>query len=162
MSKAPYSMNTMIMGIDPGVQHIGICGYCPERDAFLQPYEYKITTGYVPFVDYIDEIPLFFQENFNLVYAIEKPFFSPVTLAKNIRTLEVIGLIKFSAEKHSVSVFEYAPTTIKKKVTGNGRATKEDIIKYVTEANTNPRIIFHSSHEADAAAVALCHHRQKS
>lgn len=148
------------MGIDPGVQHIGICGYCPERDEFLQPYEYKIKT-YTEFVEVLDNIPPFFKENFNFCYAIEKPFFSPVTLAKNIRTLEVIGLIKYSAEKHEVKVFEYAPTTIKKQVTGNGRATKEDIIKYVTEANKNPRIGFRSSHEADAAAVAICHHRQQ-
>ena len=56
-------------------------------------------------------------------------------------------------------VFEYAPTTIKKTVTGNGHASKEQVeamIKIVMPKSYN--IITEAKDDAvDAIAIAMCH-----
>ena len=55
-----------------------------------------------------------------------------------------------------LDVAEYTPATVKKAVTGNGRAPKEQVRVMVTRLFTRP--VMESSHDAtDALAVALCH-----
>jgi crossover junction endodeoxyribonuclease RuvC len=56
---------------------------------------------------------------------------------------------------YSLSVFEYAPTTIKKTVAGNGHATKEQVkamLKFVM-----PNLPNMKDDAIDAVSIALCH-----
>lgn len=88
------------------------------------------------------------------VMALETLFF-----AKDIQAVERIGEARacamLAASKQGIDVVEYAPTAVKKSVTGNGRAAKEQIQFMVTRLlnlKVNPAI-----DASDALAIAMCH-----
>ena len=56
----------------------------------------------------------------------------------------------------SIPVFEYSPATLKKAVTGNGRAEKEQVQAMVARL-VGAHAVIGSSDAADAVAAALCH-----
>ena len=95
------------------------------------------------------------------VFAIEKIFFA--TNAKTaIRVGQAQGVMLLSAAKYKTKVFEYAPGTIKKVITGNGRADKKDVQKSLRQVlgakvRSEKRKKTHFDNSADALAVALCH-----
>ncbi|MCX7702865.1 MAG: crossover junction endodeoxyribonuclease RuvC [Planctomycetota bacterium] len=92
--------------------------------------------------------------------AIERPIH-----AQNIQTALSMGMLHSAAVLASaeagVAITEYEPSVIKKAVTGNGRASKEQVLRIV-------RMLFGedtpSSDPADAVACALCflHRRSNS
>ena len=55
----------------------------------------------------------------------------------------------------SIPVFEYAPNTIKKAVTGRGKASKEQVSQMVTYILGGYKAT--GNDESDAIAVAICH-----
>lgn len=88
------------------------------------------------------------------VMALETLFF-----AKDIQAVERIGEARacamLAASKQGIDVIEYAPTAVKKSVTGNGRAAKEQIQFMVTRLlglKESP-----AADAADALAIAMCH-----
>ena len=66
------------------------------------------------------------------------------------------GLIIYKAAKAGVRVVSYASTRIKKSLTGNGRATKEQMQKAV-QTNMGLKTLPEPPDVADALAVAWCH-----
>jgi len=66
------------------------------------------------------------------------------------------GLIIYKAAKAGVRVVSYASTRIKKSMTGNGRATKEQMQKAV-QTNMGLKTLPEPPDVADALAVAWCH-----
>lgn len=95
------------------------------------------------------------------IVAIEKLFF-----ASNAKTAMSVGqahgVMLFSAAKMGVKVVEYAPATIKKIISGDGRADKKQIQKSLRKAlgasiRSKPRSRTHFDNAADALAVALTH-----
>jgi crossover junction endodeoxyribonuclease RuvC len=95
------------------------------------------------------------------IFAIEKLFFA--TNAKTaIRVGQAQGVMLYSAAEQNIHVVEYAPGTIKKVVTGNGRADKK-MIQYYVRKLLGPKVRSrahkktHFDNAADALAVALCH-----
>jgi crossover junction endodeoxyribonuclease RuvC len=95
------------------------------------------------------------------VVAIEKVFFA--TNAKTaIRVGQAQGVMLLSTTRYRAQVYEYAPGTIKKLVSGNGRADKKQIQKSVRQVLGNKvrskaKRKTHFDNAADALAVALCH-----
>ncbi len=95
------------------------------------------------------------------VLAIEKLFFA--TNAKTaIRVGQAQGVMLYSAAIADIPVYEYAPGSIKKMVSGNGRADKLAIQKAVRKflgASIRKKKggKTHFDNAADALAVALCH-----
>jgi len=88
------------------------------------------------------------------VVALESLFF-----AKDIRAVERIGEARacamLAASKQGIEVIEYAPTEVKKSVTGNGRATKEQVqfmVKRLLNLKEAPAL-----DASDALAIAMCH-----
>ena len=88
------------------------------------------------------------------VMALETLFF-----AKDIRAVERIGEARacamLAASKEGIEVVEYAPTEVKKSVTGNGRAAKEQVQFMVTRLlnmKSDPAL-----DASDALAIAMCH-----
>ena len=139
-----------VLGIDTGVQHLGMALLETRINGISVIYEYNVKSYSTAHIDITD----FFLEAAPNIIVYEKPFFSPKTYANNIRTLEVIGILKLIAEQLNIPIEGIAPTTIKKQFTGNGRASKQDVIDAV-------RLRFNfrddcelSTHEADACAVA--------
>jgi crossover junction endodeoxyribonuclease RuvC len=109
-----------------------------------------------------------FKETVNLinkhkpdVFVFEKVFF-----ANNAKTAIAVGqaqgVMLLAASKTKVKVEEYAPGTIKKMITGNGRANKKEIQKNVRKI-LGPRVKCgvhqktHFDNAADALAIALTH-----
>jgi len=95
------------------------------------------------------------------VMAIEKLFFA--TNAKTaIRVGQAQGVILLCAAKTNLPVFEYAPGSIKKMISGNGRADKKEMQRALRSllgagVRSKKHKKTHFDNEADALAVALCH-----
>lgn len=95
------------------------------------------------------------------VFVIEKIFFA--TNAKTaIAVGQAQGVMMLTASKAKLKVIEYAPGTIKKMVTGDGRAKKKDIQISVrkilgNKVRSKSKKKTHFDNAADALAVALCH-----
>ncbi|MDP7204818.1 MAG: crossover junction endodeoxyribonuclease RuvC, partial [Pirellulaceae bacterium] len=67
------------------------------------------------------------------------------------------GVICLAAAQHEIPVYHYAATQIKKILTGNGRATKQQMQNAICREfglATPPE----PADVADALAIALCHH----
>ena len=95
------------------------------------------------------------------VVAIEKLFF-----ATNVKTAmsvgQAIGVILYTVAKEKYDVVEYAPGTIKKMITGDGRADKKMVQqslrkKLGARVRSKKNGKTHFDNSADALAVALCH-----
>lgn len=63
------------------------------------------------------------------------------------------ALIIMVAEQKDIPYFKYVPTTIKKNVTGNGRASKEEVADAVR--GFFPNMKFRTNDESDAVAIAI-------
>lgn len=148
-----------ILGIDPGLQHTGwgviesdghrikyiASGVChskadqpmPTRLLSLQTLLSQAIVGATPHEAAMEET--FVNKN-------------PVS---SLKLGHARGALMLTVALAGLSLTEYAPTVVKKTVTGKGRAEKEQVqgmLHYVLPGTkiTNPD-------EADALAVALCH-----
>jgi len=90
------------------------------------------------------------------MFAIEAPFYG-----KNVQSMLKLGRAQgvaiAAAMQASLPVSEYSPKKVKQSITGNGNATKEQVLKMLQ------RIVLleetpHFFDATDALAVALCHH----
>lgn len=68
------------------------------------------------------------------------------------------GVIFLKAAEAGVSIFPYASTRIKKSLTGNGRASKEQVQRMIRSA-LKLTVVPEPPDVADALAIALCHCR---
>ncbi|MBN1969279.1 MAG: crossover junction endodeoxyribonuclease RuvC [Candidatus Delongbacteria bacterium] len=95
------------------------------------------------------------------LFAMEKVFFA--TNAKTVIAVgQAQGVLLMAASRAKVKVVEYAPGTIKKAITGNGRANKKDVQKSVRKilgnhVKSKKHKKTHFDNAADALAVALTH-----
>jgi crossover junction endodeoxyribonuclease RuvC len=95
------------------------------------------------------------------VFVIEKVFFA--TNAKTaIAVGQAQGVMLLAAGKAKVKVEEYAPGTIKKMITGNGKANKKQVQEAVRKilgnhVKSRAHKKTHFDDAADALAVALTH-----
>jgi len=95
------------------------------------------------------------------VFVFEKVFF-----ANNAKTAIAVGqaqgVMLLAASKAKVRVEEYAPGTIKKMITGNGRANKKDVQAAIRKilgnrVKSKAHKRTHFDNAADALAIALTH-----
>ncbi len=148
-----------VIGIDPGSK---VCGYgiveqegtelqfiesgviCPKALLSIHKRLYLISEG----------ISLKIQQFAPTCMAIEKVF-----VAKNSKSAlhlgQARGALLTIAGGLEMEVHEYSSTTVKKTVTGNGRASKEEMQKIVSMIIGKKT--FESSDESDAIAIAVCH-----
>lgn len=95
------------------------------------------------------------------VFVFEKVFF-----ASNAKTVIAVGqaqgVMLLAAHKKGVTVAEYAPGTIKKMITGSGRANKKEVQEHIrkilgdkVKSDKNKKTHFDNC--ADALAIALTH-----
>jgi crossover junction endodeoxyribonuclease RuvC len=95
------------------------------------------------------------------IFVMEKIFFA--TNAKTaIAVGQAQGVMLLAAEKSKLATAEYAPGTIKKMITGNGRAQKKDIQKAIrkilgNQVKSEAHKKTHFDNAADALAIALTH-----
>ena len=91
-------------------------------------------------------------------FAIEAPFFG-----KNVQSMLKLGRAQgvaiAAAMRHGLEVTEYSPKKVKQSVTGNGNASKEQVMKMLQTIFSIQEIPTHFD-ASDALSVALCHHYQ--
>jgi crossover junction endodeoxyribonuclease RuvC len=92
------------------------------------------------------------------VMAIETPLYAGNALSM-LKLGRAQGVAITAAMVNDIPVTEYLPKKVKKSVTGNGNATKEqlaDMLQYLLKFDTLPKYL----DATDALGVALCHHYQ--
>lgn len=95
------------------------------------------------------------------VFVIEKIFF-----ASNAKTVIAVGqaqgVMLLAASKAKVQVYEYAPGTIKKMITGSGKANKKEVQSHIIKilgdrVKSEAKKKTHFDNAIDALAIALTH-----
>ena len=155
----------VILGIDPGTT---VMGYGLIRVSKNQPE--MVAMGVLELKKYIDhyhKLQKIFNRTLSLIdefkpdsLAIEAPFFG-----KNVQSMLKLGRAQGSAIAaalyRDLPIYEYAPLKIKMAITGNGRASKEQVadmlrryLKIAEEAML-PQL-----DATDGLAAAYCHFLQ--
>lgn len=156
--------SSVILGIDPGTIIMGYGLIKVEGNKIsllelgvLQPG--KVNDSY-------KKLQLIFNTVSGLItkyqpdtFAIEAPFFG-----KNVQSMLKLGRAQgvaiAAAMRHGLEVTEYLPKKVKQSVTGNGNASKEQVLKMlqqILEFKENPK----HYDATDALAVAVCHYFQR-
>jgi crossover junction endodeoxyribonuclease RuvC len=159
------SKTKIILGIDPGTVVMGYGLLKVEGQqvslldlGVLQPGKIK---------DNYKRLQLIFNTVSGLItqykptaFAIEAPFFG-----KNVQSMLKLGRAQgvsiAAAMRHGLDVTEYSPKKVKQAVTGNGNASKEQVMKMLQmllHFKDNPK----KYDATDALAVAFCHHLETS
>lgn len=155
-----------ILGIDPGTATTGY--------GLVELTEDGVTVGKWGLIETDKNVlkerrlEKIFEETLELInihnpdcFVIEKVFFS-----NNAKTVIAVGqaqgVMLLAAGKKFVSVFEYAPGTIKKMITGSGRANKKEVQAAVrkilgNKVKSDKHKKTHFDNAADALAIALTH-----
>ncbi|PIP57941.1 hypothetical protein COX03_00255, partial [Candidatus Woesebacteria bacterium CG22_combo_CG10-13_8_21_14_all_39_10] len=95
------------------------------------------------------------------VFVYEKIFFA--TNAKTVISVgQAQGVMLLAASRSKLAVASYAPGTIKKLITGNGRANKKDVQQAIrkilgNQVKSKAHKKTHFDDAADALAIALTH-----
>lgn len=150
-----------IIGIDPGFDRLGVAVVDKQGTVETLIFSTCITTSKKDsFEERLGcigkELVSIFSTYKGDELAIETLFFT-----KNQKTIitvaEVRGICLFLAHSHNLTIFEYSPPQIKLAITGNGKATKEDIGIMVPKIlkTTLPKKTLDD--EIDAVAIALTH-----
>jgi len=150
----------IILGIDPGTQVMGYGIIIIKKNPrllqlgvlHLKKYEehaLKLKKIY-------ERISQLINEYHPDEVALEAPFMgsNPQSMLKLGRAQ---GVAMCAALAKDIPVVEYAPKKVKKSVTGNGNASKEQVaemIKRILNFESTPKLL----DATDALAVALCHH----
>jgi crossover junction endodeoxyribonuclease RuvC len=154
-----------ILGIDPGTVMMGY-GIIKVTGSKMQLVEMNtLQPGKVD--DPYKKLQLIYNTVSGLiikykpdVFAIEAPFFG-----KNVQSMLKLGRAQgvaiAAAMRHGLGVTEYSPKKIKQSVTGNGNASKDQVLKMLQRLLhfTDDPVYLDAS---DALAVAVCHYLQSN
>lgn len=152
-----------VLGVDPGSRRtgVGIIEANGNRTKLLH-FEIFSVRQEVPLAERLHKIYQFYASIMRKfepdVLALENVFFD-----KNVQSLVKIGEARacamIAASECGVKVVEYPPARVKQAVTGNGRASKEQIQAMVTRLLNMKEVP--AVDGADALAVAICHLHSK-
>ena len=149
----------IVLGIDPGLIKTGF-GVVDFKDNNLKyiasgtiftdaslSIEFRLKNIY----DKINDIIKQYRPDF---FSIEETFVNN-NPTSSLKLGQARGVAILCAGENNIPVFEYKPNTIKKTVTGVGKAAKNQIgmmIKCLL-----PAVDLKTEDEADALAIAICH-----
>ncbi len=148
-----------VLGIDPGTHRCGAGIIDGEGNRYKLVEAFVIKTKATAPIEarlyqVFSEIKRLIAEFKPDVLALEGLFY-----AKDIQAVVRIGEARacamLAAQENILPIFEYAPTAVKQSVTGNGRATKEQVQFMVTRLLSLKDMPYADS--ADALAIAICH-----
>lgn len=151
----------IILGIDPGTSIMGF-GLIKVEDKqlkFLQLNELNLKK----YGDHYLKLKLIFERTIELIdtfhpdeIAIEAPFFG-----KNVQSMLKLGRAQGVAMAAGLSreipVSEYSPRKIKMAITGNGRASKEQVAKML-QTILGLKKLPENLDSTDGLAAAVCHY----
>jgi len=154
----------IILGIDPGTS---IMGYGIIQSNGKQPQ--LVTLGVIDlkkFSDHYIKLQKIFDRTLSLIdqyhpdeIAIEAPFFG-----KNVQSMLKLGRAQGVAMAaglyRQIPIFEYAPLKIKMAITGQGKASKEQVAA-ILQKTLNISDLPKNLDATDGLAAAVCHFCQK-
>jgi crossover junction endodeoxyribonuclease RuvC len=155
------SILSVILGIDPGTLLMGYGIISIDKSSIslvemgvLHLSKYKDHSERLHFI--FEKVSALVQIHRPPVVALEAPFFG-----KNVQSMLKLGraqgVAMAAAMAHGSTTAEYAPKKIKKLVTGNGNASKEQVwkmLQYQLRFKEDPQFL----DATDAVAAALCHY----
>lgn len=153
--------STIILGVDPGFDRMGICILQKQTNKETLLFSMCILTDKkASFQSRLGQLGKEITETMKKYkpteLAMEKLFFTKNQITA-IQVAEARGVVLYLAHAFGLSVAEYSPPEIKLAIAGHGRATKEDISYMV------PKILGKTlskdllDDELDAIAIALTH-----
>ncbi len=157
-----------VLGIDPGLQTTGYAVVTSDsnclrvREAGVIRSSEDRTTPDMPtrlktlFNGLVEIISQFEPK----VMAVERLFAHYEHPRTAILMAHARGVLLLAAAQHNVAVRSYNATRIKKTITGNGRASKEQM-QYTMMRELNLPQLPEPPDVADALAVALCHYYEQ-
>lgn len=151
----------MIIGIDPGTAITG-WGIIEVREGGLEVLDFgcirpkttmKLSMRYRVLFEGLQELLVRYKPE---ALAIETQF-----MQKNVGSAMKIGMARgvliLAATLVGIPVFEYAPSQIKRSVTGRGQASKTQVQRMIQSLLNLPKPP-EPEDAADALACAICHH----
>ncbi len=152
-------MSRLIMGIDPGSLKTGYGLILQENSKFkflcsgvIAP---KKNTSLAEKLEFV-------FENIDSLLKIHKPdalviekIFTSINIQSALVLAHVRGVILLSSQLHKIKYFEYTPKEIKQAISGQGNASKNQVLKMI-ELYLKPKHVL-SLDEADAVAAAVCY-----
>jgi crossover junction endodeoxyribonuclease RuvC len=147
------TQSEIIVGIDPGFATLGYA-FIEKKKNHIRPIDFGvITTSSLPFVDrlqiIIKDLLSLFDEYHPSLLCIEKIFWGTNT-TNAIRVAEVRGAVLLKALEYGMDIREVAPNEVKSALVGYGKASKEQIQKFLMH-----RFGFSTLPTPDDAADAL-------
>lgn len=154
-----------IMGVDPGLSALGFGIVDKDGDRLRVVSTGTIQTkpawGFPGRLQYLhDRVRSVIDEFKPEALVMEKPIF-----CQNIKTALTLGqaggMAVLAAAETGLQFYEFTPLEVKKAVTGNGRAAKDQVSRMVQVllAHDEP---LDSEHVSDALACAICYaHSEK-
>jgi crossover junction endodeoxyribonuclease RuvC len=162
----------IILGIDPGTATTGFgCINITDISAVTGKGLQVIEWGLIETDKSLlkeERLEIIFERTLKLIekfkpdaFVFEKVFFS-----NNAKTVIAVGqaqgVMLLAARKLNVFVAEYAPGTIKKLITGSGRANKKEVQEHVrrilgNKVKSEKKKKTHFDNAADALAIAMTH-----
>jgi crossover junction endodeoxyribonuclease RuvC len=165
-SRMPAAVSKRILGIDPGTNVLGFAVIDADSKN-IQVIEIGVLTFAHISEEHTDKLRYIFEQVQDIIrqykpseMAIEAPFFG-----KNVQAMLKLGRAQGVAIAagmvNGLAITEYMPKKIKRAVTGNGNASKEQV------AGMLENILHRKFQEkyfdaTDALAAAVCHHFQSS
>ncbi len=151
-----------IIGIDPGTRYCGY-GIVDGNGTYVASGRIDLTAGKKPLHERLaelhTELESVIEQYRPTEAAIEKIFFS-----HNVRAAlglgHARGAILVTASIAGLKIAEYTAVEVKKAVTGNGRAEKEQVAEMVKKLLNYKGEL--SADSADALALCLCHMQRDS
>lgn len=150
---------TIILGIDPGLQHTG-WGIIKMQDNALffvacgavhsKPKD-ELSKRLFSISDGLKEVIATYQPD---QCAIEETFLNKNPMS-SLKLGHARGAVMLTVSLAGLSISEYAATLVKKTVVGVGRAEKAQVMMMVKQLL--PKADITSEDAADALAVAICH-----
>jgi crossover junction endodeoxyribonuclease RuvC len=157
----------LILGLDPGTATTGYGILKINDPTDFEVYDFgliethKDTAAAIRLVQIHDQICTLIEKYKPDIMVIEKVFFA--SNAKTvIRVGQAQGVMLFCAANHNLECAEYAPGTIKKMISGNGRSNKKEMQAalrtiFGPKVRSKPHKKTHFDNAADALAIALTH-----
>lgn len=156
------SKSKIILGIDPGtvVLGYGLINVKNSKPSFVEMGVLRLS-GEQDHYQRLDKIykkvQALIKKHKPEFFAIEAPFFG-----KNVQSMLKLGRAQgvaiAAAMEAGLEVCEYSPKRVKQSITGNGNASKEQVMKMLQTLlelkGDSPKYY----DATDALAVAMCHH----
>ena len=169
----------LILGIDPGTATtgFGLVEKKPDQDFEILEWGLietnKETKPHIRLHEIHEQMLLILDKFKPDVLVMEKVFmFNNAKTVIRVSQAQGVILLASANSGFDIEVFEYAPQTIKKLITGSGRANKKEVEKHIyeilgkkleglsmTDGHGKPRKMTKTyvDNAVDALAIAMCH-----